>query len=133
VENNIAVYPDERNVFYREHDDRAYRLEPFFLAYLTLELPFEFLMGIICTLFLVIPGFPSLSPSLLCGLTMRYGGVVLPCSLPSLLLRRLWRISWDYVLHALQSQWVERQFHLTCQLAVYCHGRVCTIHIASDR
>jgi hypothetical protein len=58
-QNNIAVYPDERNAFYREHEDRAYGVEPFFLSYLALEIPFEIVMGAICTLFLVIPGFPS--------------------------------------------------------------------------
>ncbi|ODV89290.1 hypothetical protein CANCADRAFT_137067 [Tortispora caseinolytica NRRL Y-17796] len=41
--NNIAVYPDERNVFYREHDDNVYGVLPFFLCYLTIELPFEIL------------------------------------------------------------------------------------------
>src|SRR5208282_5910889 len=58
----MAVYPDERNAFYREYDDQAYTVEPFFLSYLTLEIPFEFVMGTICTLFLVIPGFPSTLP-----------------------------------------------------------------------
>ena len=56
------MYPDERNAFYREYDDQAYTVEPFFLSYLTLEIPFEFVMGTICTLFLVIPGFPSTLP-----------------------------------------------------------------------
>lgn len=68
MKNNIAVYPDERNAFYREHEDRAYGLEPFFLSYLALEVPFEIVMGAICTLFLVIPGFPStctVAPSLI--------------------------------------------------------------------
>lgn len=54
------MYPDERNTFYREHADRAYNVEPFFLSYLTLEIPFEFVVGIICTLFFLIPGFPSI-------------------------------------------------------------------------
>ena len=38
---NIAVYPSEKNVFYREHDDRAYSIEAFFLQYTVLEIPFE--------------------------------------------------------------------------------------------
>ena len=41
---NVAVYPDERAVFYREHDDNAYSVEAFFLQYTLAELPFE-----ICT------------------------------------------------------------------------------------
>jgi len=53
------VYPDERAAFYREHEDRAYNVEPFFLSYLTLEIPFEIVMGVICTLFLCIIGFPD--------------------------------------------------------------------------
>lgn len=38
---NIAVYPAERSVFYREDDDRAYSIESFFMQYLSLEVPFE--------------------------------------------------------------------------------------------
>ncbi|KAK0187746.1 P-loop containing nucleoside triphosphate hydrolase protein [Armillaria mellea] len=43
---NIAVYPVERDIFYREYDDGAYSIESFFIAYLLLELPCE----IICSL-----------------------------------------------------------------------------------
>jgi ABC-type multidrug transport system permease subunit len=35
------VYPSERNVFYKEHADRAYSVEAFFVQYTALELPFE--------------------------------------------------------------------------------------------
>jgi len=38
---NVAVYPDEKAVFYREHDDNAYSVEAFFLQYTIAELPFE--------------------------------------------------------------------------------------------
>ena len=38
---NVAVYPSEKDVFYREHDDGTYSVEAFFLQYLTLEIPFE--------------------------------------------------------------------------------------------
>ncbi|KKY31154.1 putative pleiotropic drug resistance protein 1 [Diaporthe ampelina] len=38
---NVAVYPAERDVFYREHDDGAYGVEAFLLTYTALELPFE--------------------------------------------------------------------------------------------
>lgn len=37
----VAVYPSERDVFYREHDDHAYSVEAFFLQYTLAELPFE--------------------------------------------------------------------------------------------
>ncbi|MCJ1287087.1 hypothetical protein MMC26_006435 [Xylographa opegraphella] len=40
---NVAVYPIEKSVFYREHDDRAYSIEAFFLQYTVLEVPFEIL------------------------------------------------------------------------------------------
>lgn len=39
--NNIAVYPLERSVFYREYDDEVYGVTPFFLSYTLVELPFE--------------------------------------------------------------------------------------------
>lgn len=38
---NVAVYPDEKTVFYREHDDNAYSVEAFFLQYTLAEIPFE--------------------------------------------------------------------------------------------
>ena len=38
---NVAVYPGERDVFDREHDDNAYSVEAFFLQYTLAELPFE--------------------------------------------------------------------------------------------
>lgn len=38
---NVAVYPDEKAVFYREHDDNAYSVEAFFLQYTVAEIPFE--------------------------------------------------------------------------------------------
>ena len=38
---NVAVYPEEKAVFYREHDDNAYSVEAFFLQYTLAELPFE--------------------------------------------------------------------------------------------
>lgn len=38
---NVAVYPNEKEVFYREHDDGAYSVEAFFLQYTAIEIPFE--------------------------------------------------------------------------------------------
>ena len=38
---NVAVYPDEKAVFYREHDDGAYPVSAFFLQYTLAEIPFE--------------------------------------------------------------------------------------------
>ncbi|EJP61762.1 ABC transporter [Beauveria bassiana ARSEF 2860] len=40
---NVAVYPAERDVFYREDDDGVYGVEAFLLSYTILELPFEVL------------------------------------------------------------------------------------------
>lgn len=38
---NVAVYPAERDVFYREDDDGVYSVESFLFIYTLLELPFE--------------------------------------------------------------------------------------------
>ncbi|KAJ5095583.1 hypothetical protein NUU61_004939 [Penicillium alfredii] len=38
---NIAIYPGERDVFYREEADNCYSAETFMLAYTTIEVPFE--------------------------------------------------------------------------------------------
>lgn len=38
---NVAVYPAERDVFYRENDDGVYGVESFLATYTLLELPFE--------------------------------------------------------------------------------------------
>lgn len=46
--NNLAIYPNEKDVFYKEHDDGAYSTSAFFLAYTTNEVPFEI---ITCMLF----------------------------------------------------------------------------------
>lgn len=48
---NVAVYPDEKAVFYREHDDNAYSVEAFFLQYTLAEVPFEIFT---CLLFAVL-------------------------------------------------------------------------------
>ncbi|KAI9881182.1 MAG: hypothetical protein M1830_007160 [Pleopsidium flavum] len=44
---NVAVYPNEKEVFYREHDDGAYSVEAFFLQYTSLEVPFEIVTSLI--------------------------------------------------------------------------------------
>jgi ABC-type multidrug transport system ATPase subunit len=57
--NNMAIYPHDRSVFYREHDDNVYGVLPFFLVYLTLEVPFEIVTSLLFSVFLVIiPGLP---------------------------------------------------------------------------
>ena len=38
---NVAVYPNEKAVFYREHDDNADSVEAFFLQYTLAEIPLE--------------------------------------------------------------------------------------------
>ncbi|KIK54551.1 hypothetical protein GYMLUDRAFT_902223 [Collybiopsis luxurians FD-317 M1] len=47
---NAALYPIERNVFYKEHDDGAYSVEAFFAVYVCLEVPFEILSGLLFSL-----------------------------------------------------------------------------------
>ena len=44
---NVAVYPDEKAVFYREHDDGAYPVSAFFLQYTLAEIPFEVVTSLI--------------------------------------------------------------------------------------
>ncbi|KAE8324666.1 P-loop containing nucleoside triphosphate hydrolase protein [Aspergillus sergii] len=44
---NIAIYPNERDVFYREEADHCYSAETFILQYTTLEVPFEILSSLI--------------------------------------------------------------------------------------
>lgn len=60
---NVAVYPNEKDVFYREHDDGTYGVEAFFMQYLTLEIPFEIgtslLFAIFCALATGLPRTPQ--------------------------------------------------------------------------
>lgn len=44
---NVAIYPDEKAVFYREYDDGAYSIEAFFMQYLTNEVPFEIITSLL--------------------------------------------------------------------------------------
>ena len=50
----VAVYPKERDVFYREHDDNAYSVEAFFFQYTLAEVPFEILTSILFAVFTVL-------------------------------------------------------------------------------
>lgn len=45
--NNIAVYPIERDVFYRDYDDRIYGVEAFFFTYISITTPFEIISCLI--------------------------------------------------------------------------------------
>lgn len=55
--NNMAIYPQDKAVFYREYDDNVYGTIPFFLMYTTLEVPFEVVTSFLFSVFLVIiPG-----------------------------------------------------------------------------
>ncbi|KHO02113.1 ABC-2 type transporter [Metarhizium album ARSEF 1941] len=51
---NVAVYPNERDVFYREDDDGVYSVESFLASYTLLEVPFEIIS---CLLFGVLGVF----------------------------------------------------------------------------
>ncbi|KAI1395569.1 P-loop containing nucleoside triphosphate hydrolase protein [Hypoxylon fuscum] len=51
---NVAVYPAEREVFYREDDDAVYSVEAFLSTYTLLEVPFEI---IACLLFGILADF----------------------------------------------------------------------------
>ena len=47
---NMALYPNERDVFYKEHTDRAYSADAFFWAYTACELPFELVTSMLFSL-----------------------------------------------------------------------------------
>jgi ABC-type multidrug transport system ATPase subunit len=47
---NLTIYPTERDVFYKEHEDRAYSPTSFFCAYTTHEVPFEILASLLFAL-----------------------------------------------------------------------------------
>lgn len=53
---NVAVYPDEKAVFYREHDDGAYPVSAFFLQYTLTETPFEIVTSLIFAVLTVMGG-----------------------------------------------------------------------------
>lgn len=56
---NVAVYPAERDVFYREDDDGVYSVESFLFTYTLLELPFEIVSCLIFGVLGVLAvGFP---------------------------------------------------------------------------
>ncbi|KAF3387300.1 putative ABC transporter ATP-binding protein/permease [Penicillium rolfsii] len=44
---NIAIYPNERDVFYREEADNCYSAETFILSYTTIEIPFEVISSLV--------------------------------------------------------------------------------------
>ncbi|KAF5023394.1 hypothetical protein F66182_4551 [Fusarium sp. NRRL 66182] len=44
---NVAIYPSERDVFYREDDDGVYGVEAFLASYTLLEVPFEIISCLI--------------------------------------------------------------------------------------
>lgn len=55
--NNMAIYPADRDVFYREYDDGVYGVLPFFLTYTAIELPFELCTSMIFSaLAYMVPG-----------------------------------------------------------------------------
>ncbi|KAK0440522.1 P-loop containing nucleoside triphosphate hydrolase protein [Armillaria borealis] len=51
---NVAVFPIERDFFYREYDDGVYSVEAFLTSYAALELPFEIVTALIYSLFVSI-------------------------------------------------------------------------------
>jgi ABC-type multidrug transport system ATPase subunit len=51
---NVAVYPDEKQVFYSEHDDNAYSVEAFFVQYTMAEIPFEVFTSLLFSLLTVL-------------------------------------------------------------------------------
>ena len=85
---NIAVYPTERDVFYREEADGCYSAETFILQYTALEIPFEILSSLV---FGVISAYAA-KPRTHCPDAV-YQLIQL------FLHHQLWRIGWCRVLH----------------------------------
>lgn len=50
---NLACYPPERDYFYKEFEDNVYGIGPFFLSYMTLELPLSAFASVIYAVFTV--------------------------------------------------------------------------------
>lgn len=60
---NVAIYPSERDVFYREDDDGVYGVEAFLATYTLLELPFEIASCLVFGVLAVFAvGFPPAAP-----------------------------------------------------------------------
>ncbi|KAM0532559.1 hypothetical protein ACHAP9_003641 [Verticillium nonalfalfae] len=56
---NVAVYPAERDVYYREDDDGVYGVEAFLASYTFLEIPFEVISSLLFGVLAVLAvGFP---------------------------------------------------------------------------
>lgn len=53
---NVAIYPNEKSVFYREHDDGAYSVEVFMAQYTSVELPFEICSNLLFAVLMVFAG-----------------------------------------------------------------------------
>lgn len=51
---NLACYPGERDYFYKEFEDNVYGIGPFFLSYMTLELPLTFISSVLYSVFTVL-------------------------------------------------------------------------------
>ncbi|SCV01917.1 LAME_0G19350g1_1 [Lachancea meyersii CBS 8951] len=70
---NLACYPSERNYFYQEFDDNVYGIAPFFLGYMTLELPMAAFAASLFAVFIV----------LACGMNRSVGNffVTMYCSM----------------------------------------------------
>ncbi len=49
--NVIALFPSERNMYYRERADGTYSTLPFFLSYVITEIPFEAVFSMVFVLF----------------------------------------------------------------------------------
>ena len=73
---NIAVYPTERDVFYRESDDGAYSVEAFFLQYAILEVAFEIMTSILFAILTIVPGGLPRTPKLFFIVAFNCFGIV---------------------------------------------------------
>ncbi|KIY48216.1 hypothetical protein FISHEDRAFT_43790 [Fistulina hepatica ATCC 64428] len=54
VQQNVVVYPSDRDIFYNEYIDEAYSVQAFILAYTILEVPFEIIAALLVSLMIAL-------------------------------------------------------------------------------
>lgn len=75
---NLACYPAERDYFYEEYNDNVHGIAPFFLAYMTLELPLTVFSSSIYAIFTVLVcGLPRTASNFFA--TMYCAFVIITC------------------------------------------------------
>ncbi len=115
---NVAVYPQERDVFYRESDDGVYGVEAFFATYTCVALPAEVISALVYSVLVVLAaGLPRTVEMFFVGAFVCFGVVSCGESLGIMFVSQS-RPSQDEgeltagpTEHPLQPHWLRRQSH----------------------